>query len=134
MRQGDILCAFTFNTIEYPFFFYATNMLGGIFTTASPYNTDGNVYTYNLPSVFSKNHPTWSSYVKYMSMVLMLNYVKEICWKYLTICGVSYSNVYNRTHRIYIYSKLNNFTVKHHTSYHSQLFFSIYQTFAVIKV
>ena len=41
MRQGDVLCALTFNTIEYPIIWYAVNMLGATFQTASPFYTDG---------------------------------------------------------------------------------------------
>lgn len=40
LRQGDVLCALTFNTIEYPIIWYAVNLLGATFQTASPLYTD----------------------------------------------------------------------------------------------
>lgn len=40
LRQGDVLCALSFNTIEYPVVWYAVNMLGATFMTASPEYTD----------------------------------------------------------------------------------------------
>lgn len=39
--QGDVLCAITFNTIEYHIIWYALVLLGGTLQTASPLYTDG---------------------------------------------------------------------------------------------
>jgi acyl-CoA synthetase (AMP-forming)/AMP-acid ligase II len=41
LRQGDVLCALTFNTIEYPIIWYAVNLIGATFQTASPLYVDG---------------------------------------------------------------------------------------------
>ncbi|XP_045206212.2 uncharacterized protein LOC123558393 [Mercenaria mercenaria] len=40
LRQGDVICALTFNTIEYPIIWYAANLIGATFQTASPLYTD----------------------------------------------------------------------------------------------
>lgn len=40
-RQGDVLCAITFNTIEYHVIWYGLTLLGGTLQTASPLYTDG---------------------------------------------------------------------------------------------
>ncbi|WAR31981.1 4CLL7-like protein [Mya arenaria] len=40
LRQRDVLCALTFNTIEYPLVWYAVNLIGGTFLTASPLYPD----------------------------------------------------------------------------------------------
>ncbi|KAL4219667.1 hypothetical protein ACF0H5_022239 [Mactra antiquata] len=40
LREGDVLCALTYNTIEYPIIWFAANLLGATFQTASPLYTD----------------------------------------------------------------------------------------------
>lgn len=45
VRQGDVLCALTFNTIEYPIIWYATTLIGATFQTASPLYADGRILT-----------------------------------------------------------------------------------------
>ena len=41
LRQGDILCVFMYNNIDYPIIMYATNMLGAVLQTMSPLYRDG---------------------------------------------------------------------------------------------
>ena len=43
LKPGDVICALTFNTIEYPIIWYAANLIGATFQTASPLYTDGNM-------------------------------------------------------------------------------------------
>ena len=44
LRQGDVLCIFMHNDIEYPIIMYATNIHGAVLQTMSPLYKDGKTH------------------------------------------------------------------------------------------